>query len=923
MTRPVAIARALALLLIACLEAPFAALPAQAGPALPDTGLFAPVAQQYEARVAAIHDASRSAATLSPGQYLLRLATGRADDAAALLSRLSGDAREADVARARVMLARQDYAAAKPVLARLLGGACDRDDERSVRFAWALACDDPRTVDSLARGAFTSRDDAAHVPELLAAGRLANDMLDYDRADSCFHRALAVSPAPVSPPAWGSDAQARRSLALTGVAIIQQKHRQYDASLTTLREALGLHAGADVLMALTETLIRMGRTDEAISAAEWAVKLSPYSESAHYLLGNGYARKNYTQLAAAYPQAFADKRGRAALTRADSLLAAGRRSAARAGYMATIAAHPAWVDARMRLASLDYEDERYGECAKACFVALGTCAEYGRAHAILAKALEAQRFAIDVHSADYEARFAATPMPVVPGIEKFVINWKSLSPRIQKRVALSVAPWKSYVPVLIAGGSTFYIKPLFMLLSDCPAQRALRDTRIEYDSRLWDDVRGCGGYGTVTGIEDVARTVRDKYNTVLHELSHQVHAILPADDVRAIQALYAAAKTRDDATKNGYLSRYAGGSVFEFLAEGANSLLSPMRDKYDSREIVRERLDRIDPVLRDTVRALMARTDVKACYPVAYTGGGDDHISRGQVSGALPMYRKALEYDPTNETALVSYTHALVLAGQADAAEKVAATAVKTHPASGSVQTAAAEAAWCAGRGAGAAIAMLTAARPHVLADDRHLIDAAIGGYDQIVGDAPGALAAYDSVLAYQSDSPDGLAGRASALALSGDGGAAFEQYEKAVRMRTGIVGLRCDYARDLLRAGKLADARAQLEAAQLLDEKNAEAEALRAYADLKSGDVAAARTHAEQALAWGAHCDLAQIVALAAAAKTGRVDRTRKAWAPFFAKDAPGCRPGYVFRPDLSVWEPTRVWSSADRAIAIELGLE
>lgn len=894
------------------------ALPGSAAPALPDTGLFAPVAAQQAARITAIRDGDAH----SPGEFRLRLAAGLTDAAAALLPRLSGDPREAEVTRARVLLARQDYPAAKPVLARLLAGACDRDDERSVRFQWAYACDDPRTVDSLSHGAVTARDDGAHVPELLAAGRLAYDRLDYNRADSCFRRALAVSPAPVSPLAWGSEPQARRAAALTGVALVQQKHRQYDASLATLREALAQHASADVLMALTETLIRMGRTDEAISAAEWAVKLAPYHEAAHYLLGNGYARKNYTQLAAAYPSSFASKVGRAALARADSLLGAGKRAAARSAYASVIAAHPAWVDARMRLASLDYEDARYDACARACFTALATCPEYGRAHAILAKALEAQRFAIDVHSAGYEARFAAMPVPAVPGIETFVSNWRSLSPRIQKRVALSVAPWKSYVPVLIAGGSTFYIKPLYMLLSECPHLQTLRDTRIEYDSRLWDDVRGCGGYSTVTGLEDVARTVRDKYNTVLHELSHQVHAILPTDDVRAIQALYAAAKVRDDATHDGFLSRYAGGSVFEYLAEGANSLHSPMRDQYDSREVVRERLDRIDPALRDTVSALMARTDVKACYPVAYTGGGDDHISRGEVADALPLYRKALEYDPTNETALVSLTHAQVLAGHADEAEKTAELAVKSHPASGNVQTAAAEAAWCAGHGAGAAIAMLIAARPQVLAGDRHLLDAAIGGFDQIVGDAQGALAAYDSLLSYQSDSPEGLAGRAAALALSGDGEAAFAQYEKAVRMRTGIAGLRCDYARDLLRAGKLTEARAQLDAAKLLDERNAEAEALRAYADLKAGDIASARTHAEQALAWGAHCDLAQIVALAAASKTGRIDHTRKAWAPFFARDTPGSRPGYVFRRDLSVWEPTRVWSAADRAIAIELGV-
>jgi hypothetical protein len=36
---------------------------------------------------------------------------------------------------------------------------------------------------------------------------------------------------------------------------------------------------------------------DAVSAAEWSVRLNPYHDASHYLLGNGYTRKNYTQLA--------------------------------------------------------------------------------------------------------------------------------------------------------------------------------------------------------------------------------------------------------------------------------------------------------------------------------------------------------------------------------------------------------------------------------------------------------------------------------------------------------------------------------------------------------------------------------------------------------------------------------------------------
>jgi hypothetical protein len=60
----------------------------------------------------------------------------------------------------------------------------------------------------------------------------------------------------------------------------------------------------------------------------------------------------------------------------------------------------------------------------------------------------------------------------------------------------------------------------------------MQDARISYDSRLWDDVRGCGGFITVTGIEDVERMIFHKYNTILHEMTHQVHYVLTQTELK-------------------------------------------------------------------------------------------------------------------------------------------------------------------------------------------------------------------------------------------------------------------------------------------------------------------------------------------------------------------------------------------------------
>ncbi|WP_161953213.1 tetratricopeptide repeat protein, partial [Escherichia coli] len=129
---------------------------------------------------------------------------------------------------------------------------------------------------------------------LLAAGRLALERRDFERARLGFERALQRATRP-----------AERAQALRGLGQRHYQLREFDASLKHLEEGLAAERTADGHAALADTLIRLGRTDDAIAAAEAAVALNPHHEMAHYLLGNGYARENYTQLAARLGDGFA------------------------------------------------------------------------------------------------------------------------------------------------------------------------------------------------------------------------------------------------------------------------------------------------------------------------------------------------------------------------------------------------------------------------------------------------------------------------------------------------------------------------------------------------------------------------------------------------------------------------------------------
>jgi tetratricopeptide (TPR) repeat protein len=888
---------------------------AAATAALADTGLFAPVAAQYRARLARLETLAKGRVT--PERIRLLIATGGIDEAYRALPRLTGEAREVALVKARALLARQDFAAAAPLFARLAALEAPTDEEREAVLAWLFAHDDAARVDALTRGALAVPTADARVPDLLAAGRLACSLMQYARAESCYW-ALERSGQPQS-----AQASERRYLKATcdtafiGLAQVKIGYRDWNGALAAALEAVEANACADAMIVLAQALLRVGRTDEAISAAEWASRLNPYSEMAHYLLGNGYTvRRNYTQLVAAWPDAFADAAGRRALAHADSLFGSGVRRGARAAYEAVHRAHPGRVDVLARLASLDFEDGRFDAARDLCFAALRICPEYGRAHAILAKALQFQRFDVDVHRPAYEAAFAREPMPDVPDIERFVVNWRALSPRIQKRVALSIAPWRAYVPVLLAGGADFYVKPMYMLLSEVPGQQTLKDQRISYDSRLWDDVRGSGGYHTVTGIEDVEATIFARYNTVLHELTHQVHAVLTADQSREIQDLYRRTKALDEQTHDAFLSRYAAVAVEEYLAEGANALFARDRDAYDPRPEVRSRLERKDPALKALVERLMATTDVSASYPVAYVNAGDDRVGSGRVDEALGFYQKALELKPDEEYALLSFARALDLGNRDPGMLEAADRALAARPASGAIVAEAAEATWHGGRGLDSALALARAARPGVRTEDRLLVDLEIARLAWARGDAAAALTAADSALARQSDSPEGLRARASSLALASRWDEAFAEYDKAVRLRTGVVDLRCDYAFDLLRAGRLDPARHQLDEAKLLDEGDPNAEALRGLLELKAGDVAAARTHAQRALRWASWSDLARIVLGAAERKAGAAAAAEAAWAPVRERIATQAPPRWVYRKDLATWQPVHQLPAIEREL-------
>lgn len=876
------------------------AVPAAAESDDPVARALARTAQSIDLAGPAVDAAAEPSARLA-----MLLSAGRADDAYEVARAGLADGSVPDVKAAEALFAVQAF----DELDSLVGawtrhGRTDDPAVRRVLYRWLFTVDDLARLDELTRARVGGGDAVDH----LAAGRLALDLLDRDRAESMYRAAGEMAALPPD-----------RAAAQLGLGRVAMKRNDWDLALERILEAHRIAPlDADLLADLAETLIRLGRTDEAITALELAVRTAPYHERAHYLLGNGYARRNYTQLFAAYPNAFAAPESEAALALrgGDERFEAGELAAARSLYSAASPAVAPFADLETRLGSLAFAEGNLPEARTRFLRALAVCPEYGRAHNGLAKTLEMERLRVEVHRGAYEAAFAALTTPDVPGIERFVTNWNALGARHRKMVALAVAPWARYLPVLIEGGQTYTIKPLHQLLSETPGQATLRDQRIDYDSRLWDDVRGCGGFHTVTGIEDVERTILGRYNTVLHELTHQVHGILTAENKRRIQDLYRAAKVREEATGEGFLSRYAGGSVWEYFAEGANSLESPRRDAYDTREIVRERLEAVDPPLRDLVRQLMVDADIESTYAVAFANQGDNRLEYGRPLEAIGHYRRALDRAPREESALGSIVFALLAADSLDAAVAWGETGVERQPESGALAARHAQALWHAGRGLDRAIATAADALTRVRAEDQADLWKAVGRLRGIAGDAEGSAVAYRQARAYQEDDPGALWGLAEAAALSGDWTEAWELFERAVRARTGVVDLRTSFAFHLMRAGEPARAREQVEAALLLDPEDPDALALRGWVELAEGHGEAALASAERALAQAAWCDLALVVKAESERGLGRIADAERTLAPLRARMAANDPPRLIYRENWGRFDEVGTLPATLRAL-------
>ena len=228
---------------------------------------------------------------------------------------------------------------------------------------------------------------------------------------------------------------------------------------------------------------------------------------------------------------------------------------------------------------------------------------YGLAHYGVAMSLGRMRDRVIVGLDEMREVFAGRDAPEPEGLREVFPDYERLDEELQKIVRLSVEPFSNFLPMLAARGATFRLLPFHKLLWQSPHKEFNRG-RHTFDLRLWDDVKGQGGFHAVGGEEWVRGVRYQRWNVITHEFTHQVHQMLPDDLREEISRLYAVAKA-----ERRTLDYYADFNEMEYFAQAAEAFISEVKfiDQRGTSGHTRALLAEKDPALYEFLSRLNER----------------------------------------------------------------------------------------------------------------------------------------------------------------------------------------------------------------------------------------------------------------------------------------------------------------------------
>lgn len=198
---------------------------------------------------------------------------------------------------------------------------------------------------------------------------------------------------------------------------------------------------------------------------------------------------------------------------------------------------------------------------------------------------------------------AIDPGAMSSALRRFFPDYDSAREDRRQLIRTSARPFGAALVTVLRKGGSHDLLASTERTTDAAARAWLRGTRT-FDGRVWDDVRGIGGLCAATGIEALDEAREGGFQTLVHELAHQLHfhAMTPAQKAR-VETLYAAAKR-----EGRFLDYYAASNSAEYFAQGFEAWYSLVKAPAQpvTHGHTRFELERRDPALAAFVRELAA-----------------------------------------------------------------------------------------------------------------------------------------------------------------------------------------------------------------------------------------------------------------------------------------------------------------------------
>lgn len=323
---------------------------------------------------------------------------------------------------------------------------------------------------------------------------------------------------------------------------------------------------SELLAAQGSALFRVQRTDEAAAVYRCVLNLDPENAEAHLRLGSGLTAPRFV---------LHDE----TVERAVTELRAGQ------------------LDTGIQLLRSVLERD----------------AENPVVHRLLGEALFQRRMRGSMASQDQAFRHLGVLLANGAAVDRevaaqFVPAYATLPGDRRRVVDRSLSLFTTRLPKLLTLGARHDLMLETERTTDAASRANLRGKRT-FDGRVWDDVRGIGGLQAATGIEALDEASQFGFDTLAHEVAHQVHYyVLSQRDRARIRALYQAAKREGRC-----LDYYAATNEAEYFGQGVEAFASLAKRPgcETTHGHTRFELFRVDPELHDFVASIVDRDPLR------------------------------------------------------------------------------------------------------------------------------------------------------------------------------------------------------------------------------------------------------------------------------------------------------------------------